>query len=63
MKTSDVNYINTLQDMEERLLGVGDKKKWVKESVKSKLKINTKLSRNLRYSDESKSTNSRDKSR
>lgn len=38
MKTSDVNYINTLQDMEERLSGVGDKKKWVKESVKSKFK-------------------------
>lgn len=62
MKTSDVSYINTLQDTEERLLGVVDKKKWVKESVKSKLK-NTKLSRNLRYSDEFKSTNSRDKSR
>lgn len=38
MKTSDVSYINTLQDMEERLSGVGDKKKQVKESVKSKFK-------------------------
>lgn len=38
MKTSDVNCINKLQDMEERLSGVGDKMKWVKESVKSKKK-------------------------
>lgn len=41
MKTSDVSSINKLQDMKERLSGVENKKKWVKESVKSKKKFQT----------------------